>query len=42
MPGQVKGVNFTLNADKLKFWTKDQQWKAQAGKFNIWVGKNCL
>lgn len=42
MPGQVKGVNFTLNVEKLKFWTKDQQWKAQPGKFNVWVGKNCL
>ena len=42
LPGEIKGVSFTLDADKLKFWTKSQQCKAEPGKFNVWVGKNCL
>lgn len=28
LPGEIKGVNFTINADTLKFWTKSQQCKA--------------
>lgn len=24
IPGEIKGVNFTIDADKLKFWTKNK------------------
>ncbi len=40
LPGEIKGVNFTITAETLKFWTKSQQCKAEPGKFNVWVGKN--
>lgn len=42
LPGEIKGVNFTIDAEMLKFWTKGQQCKAEPGKFNVWVGKNAL
>jgi hypothetical protein len=29
-----------LNSNKLKFWTKDKEFKAEAGKFNVWIAKN--
>ena len=38
--GQTANVPFVISSEKLKFWTKDKVWKAEAGKFNIWIGKN--
>lgn len=41
LPGEIKGVNFAIDAEKLKFWTKSQKYMAEPGKFNVWIGKNC-
>lgn len=37
----MKGVNFTIDAEKLKFFTKSKTYAAEPGKFNVWIGKNC-
>jgi len=39
-PGESTNVPFVLSSDKLKFWTADKEWKAEAGKFNLWIGPN--
>lgn len=39
-PGESANVPFVLSSDKLKFWTTDKEWKAEAGKFNLWIGPN--
>ena len=41
-PGESTSVSFVINSDKLKFWTKNKEYSAEAGKFNVWIGKNCL
>jgi beta-glucosidase len=38
--GESTSVSFVLNSDKLRFWTRDKEFKAEAGKFNVWIGKN--
>ncbi len=38
--GQSTTVSFILNSNKLRFWTKDKEFKAEAGKFNVWIAKN--
>jgi beta-glucosidase len=39
-PGQSTTVSFVLTSNNLKFWTKDKEYKAEPGKFNIWIAKN--
>jgi hypothetical protein len=29
-----------VNSDKLRFWTKNKEFSAEAGKFHVWIGKN--
>jgi beta-glucosidase len=38
--GQSTTVSFTINSDMLSFWTRDKEYKAEAGKFNVWIGKD--
>ncbi len=38
--GQSTTVSFTINSDMLRFWTRDKEFKAEPGKFNVWIGKN--
>jgi beta-glucosidase len=38
--GQSTNVAFTLSSENLKFWTQDKEFKAEAGKFNVWIGSN--
>jgi beta-glucosidase len=38
--GESTSVSFIINSDKLRFWTKDKEFKAESGKFNVWIGKN--
>jgi beta-glucosidase len=38
--GQSTTVSFAINSDMLRFWTRDKEFKAEAGKFNVWIGKN--
>lgn len=33
-------VPFVLTSDKLRFWTKDKEFKAEPGTFNVWIGRN--
>lgn len=38
-PGETKVVSFVLNKDAFSFFSeKENQWKLEAGKFNIWIG----
>jgi beta-glucosidase len=39
-PGESKTVSFVVNSEKLKFWTKNKEFAAEAGKFHVWIGKN--
>ena len=38
--GESTTVSFTINSDMLSFWTRDKEYKAEAGKFNVWIGKD--
>lgn len=37
-PGESKTVSFTLNKDKLSFYSKELKWIAEAGNFEVMVG----
>ena len=39
-PGEEKTVKFTLSSDDLRFYTADMTYKAEPGKFKIFVGTN--
>lgn len=36
--GETKTINFTINADKLQFYTANKKWEVEPGDFNVWVG----
>lgn len=38
--GEETSVPFLLKSSSLSFWTKDKEYKAEAGKFNVWIGRN--
>ena len=37
-PGEFTTITFVISADDLAFWTKKQEWKAEPGKFQVWIG----
>jgi beta-glucosidase len=37
-PGEFTTLTFVLSTDDLCFWTKKQEWKAEPGKFQVWIG----
>jgi len=39
-PGESTTVTFVLSSENLAFWTREQKYKAEAGKFNVWIAKN--
>lgn len=39
-PGDGYIVTFIVSSEDLKFWTKDNEWKAEPGKFSLWIGPN--
>ena len=39
-PGEEKTVPFVLTSDRLRFYTKDKEFKAEPGAFNVWIGRN--
>ena len=39
-PGESRNVNFTINADLLKFYNKDLQYVCEPGDFQVMVGPN--
>ncbi len=42
LPGESTSVSFVLKSDNLRFWTKDKEFKAEPGKFNLWIAKHAL
>ncbi|MCF7559196.1 beta-glucosidase BglX [Sabulilitoribacter multivorans] len=38
--GETKIVNFTINSEKLQFYTVNKKWEVEPGDFNVWVGGN--
>jgi beta-glucosidase len=40
-PGESRTVNFTINADLLKFYNKDLNYVCEPGEFDVMVGSNC-
>ncbi|WOD44941.1 beta-glucosidase BglX [Hwangdonia lutea] len=36
--GETKTINFTINAKMLQFYTANNKWEVEPGKFNVWVG----
>lgn len=38
--GESSNVSFVFNSNALRFWTRDKQFKAEAGKFTLWIGRN--
>lgn len=41
-PGETTSVSFVIKSDYLRFWTRDQEFKAEPGKFNLWIAKHAL
>ncbi|MFD1616151.1 beta-glucosidase BglX [Gelatiniphilus marinus] len=37
-PGETKTVSFTINEKTLQFYTANNTWEVEPGKFNVWVG----
>ena len=37
-PGETKTIDFTINAKMLQFYTANNKWEVEPGKFNVWVG----
>ena len=38
--GEQQTVTFVVTPKMLSFWTRDKEFKAEAGKFNVWIAKN--
>lgn len=38
--GEQQTVNFVVSPKMLCFWTTDKEFKAEVGKFNVWIAKN--
>ncbi|MBR3517608.1 MAG: beta-glucosidase BglX [Lachnospiraceae bacterium] len=36
-PGEEKEVRFAINEDMLRFWTAEEKWESEAGKFQVWI-----
>ncbi len=41
-PSESRKVTFTLSSDDLKFYTQDMSFKAEAGRFKVFVGGNSV
>ena len=39
-PGESKSAAFAVNSAMLSFWTQDKEYKAEPGKFNLWIAPN--
>lgn len=42
VPGEKQTVSFEIMEEMLKFYTKDMEYKAEPGKFKVFVGKNSM
>ena len=36
--GASKEITFTINSEKLQFYTPNKKWEVEPGEFNVWVG----
>ena len=36
-PGAEEEVSFIINEEMLRFWTADEKWESEAGKFYVWI-----
>ncbi len=36
-PGKEEEVNFVIDEEMLRFWTADEKWESEAGKFLVWI-----
>ena len=36
-PGTEETVSFTIKEEMLRFWTAEEKWESEAGKFLVWI-----
>ena len=36
-PGEEEAVSFKINEEMLRFWTAEEKWESEAGKFLVWI-----
>ena len=36
-PGTEEVVSFVINEEMLRFWTAEEKWESEAGKFRVWI-----
>ncbi|MCR4598599.1 MAG: beta-glucosidase BglX [Acetatifactor sp.] len=39
-PGAVEEVSFVINEEMLRFWTAEEKWESEPGKFQVWICDN--
>ena len=39
-PGEEAEVRFDINEEMLRFWTAEEKWESEPGKFNLWLCDN--
>ena len=39
-PGAEEEVSFVINEEMLRFWTAEEKWESEAGKFLVWICNN--
>jgi beta-glucosidase len=37
-PGSSQKVTFSITSNDLRFWTRTNEFKAEPGKFEVWIG----
>ena len=36
-PGEEKAVSFVIKEEMLRFWTAEEKWASEPGRFNVWL-----
>ena len=36
-PGTEENVSFVIKEEMLRFWTAEEEWASEAGKFQVWT-----
>ena len=39
-PGEEKEVSFEIKEEMLRFWTAEEKWESEPGRFNVWLSDN--
>ena len=42
LPGEKENVSFTIHSDMLRFYDRDMQYKAEKGRFILWIGTDSM